>query len=78
VYVTGFSENIANQFDYATIKYGSDGTFIWRIIYDGPGHSSEIASDIEVDGSGNVYVTGSADNFFGPVTDYATVKYAQQ
>jgi uncharacterized delta-60 repeat protein len=73
VYVTGWSAN-AGSLDYATIKYNSDGQQQWVARYNGPDNSSEEATAIALDGSGNVYVTGSS---WGSKTasDYATVKY---
>jgi hypothetical protein len=36
VYVTGYSENSFNNFDYVTIKYGPNGNWLWGRRYDGP------------------------------------------
>jgi hypothetical protein len=74
VYVTGYSEDTLTSFDYATIKYDSDGTLLWVSRYNGPGDDLDVAYDIIVDGLGNVYVTGySGGN--GSSEDYATIKY---
>ena len=77
VYVTGYSFGSGNTYDYATIKYNSDGQEQWVARYNGPGNGNEeVASTMVVDGSGNVYVTGASP---GRNTgfDYATVKYVQ-
>jgi len=77
VYVTGYSDNEAHNYDYATIKYYSNGDTAWVRRYNGPGDSLDVAYDLALDRNGNIYVTGrSADignypNFF----DYATIKY---
>jgi len=82
VYVTGKSYNgkhltnptatpslTSNDYAYATVKYDSSGNQLWAARYDGPGQVDDIARAIAVDGSGNVYVTGSSGG------DYATIKY---
>jgi len=74
VYVTGYSYSGAYS-DYATIKYSSLGDTLWVRRYNGPGNSIDRASDLVVDGSGNLYVTGSSDGS-GTFKDYATVKYS--
>jgi uncharacterized delta-60 repeat protein len=62
VYVTGYSSNGTDN-DYATINYLSDGTPnpSWgangALRYDG-GYGNDEASALDLDGSGNVYVTG--------------------
>ncbi len=84
VYVTGKSDNgkpITNpaetpygtsdehEYAYATVKYDSSGKQLWAARYDSPGRVDDIAWAIAVDGSGNVYVTGSSGG------NYATIKY---
>jgi plastocyanin len=72
VYVTGFSFGSGTSQDYATIKYYPNGDTAWVRRYNGPGDSTDWASTIAVDHSGNVYVTGWS---WGSGMDYATVKY---
>ena len=73
VYVTGSSKSEPGS-DYATIKYNSDGAEQWVARYNRQGDSTDIASSIAMDGSGNVYVTGQSWGS-GSGYDYATIKY---
>jgi hypothetical protein len=74
VYVTGYSVGESSLSDYATIKYDTNGNQKWVRRYNGSGNMYDEASAIAVDGSGNVYVTGSSE---GPSLnpDYVTIKY---
>ncbi len=75
VYVTGYVWNGTDN-DYATIKYNSIGSELWVAKYNGPGNSLDKATNVLVDNSGNVYVTGySVGN--GTKYDITTVKYLQ-
>lgn len=75
VYVTGTSFGNGGHHDYATIKYNSSGDSVWVRRYNGPpGNSGDEATTIAVDGSGNVYVSGSSPGI-GTSNDYATIKY---
>src|SRR5262249_23549763 len=74
VYVTGESAaSDVGPFNYATVKYNSDGQEQWAARYDGPGNGDDEATGIALDRSGNVYVTGSSAGLVD--TDYATVNY---
>jgi len=74
VYVTGHSYGGASDYDYATIKYYPNGDTAWVRRYNGPGDSTDLATGIVVDMSGNVYVTGVSYGS-GTGKDYATIKY---
>ena len=64
-----------NGFDYATIKYNSNGDTVWVRRYDGPGNGDDRAWSIAVDGQGDVYITGDSYNNDSTREDYATIKY---
>lgn len=75
ILVAGFSAGIGTgASDYTTIKYSSNGDFLWERRYNGPGNSSDEAISLVIDASNNVYITGySTGN--GTGSDYATLKY---
>lgn len=75
VYVTGYSAGAGTgTFDYATIKYNSSGDSLWVKRYNGPGNGEDVAYSLEVDNSGNIFVTGYSAGI-GTGNDYATIKY---
>jgi len=77
VYVAGrVNPNSSGTFyDYVTIKYyAADGETAWVRTYNGTADSLDEARDIEVDASGNVYVTGSSRST-GAYSDIITIKY---
>lgn len=78
VYVTGSSAVASGATDYLTIKYNSAGDTVWTKSYNGARNGNDIAYSIAIDGSGNVYVTGSSEGLVGThgiFEDYVTVKY---
>ena len=75
VYVTGrVHYGSSTYYDYATIKYNSEGDLIWIRRFNGQGNSGDEARSIAIDISGNVYVTGYS-TAPGANYDYATIKY---
>lgn len=72
VYVTGRSFVTGAGFDFATVKYNTNGILQWTAGYNGPGNGEDKATGISVDASGNVYITGTS---YGTNNDYATIKY---
>jgi len=75
VYVTGSSYGSGTSTDYATIKYNSAGVQQWVARYNGPGNNEDDATDIALDSSGNIYVTGWSIGSGTDFYDYATIKY---
>jgi len=76
VYITGFTIGPGSSNDYSTVKYSSLGDFQWVAYYNGPSNKVDIAADIVVDESENVYVTGHSVGAISS-TDYLTIKYVQ-
>ncbi|RJR37215.1 MAG: hypothetical protein C4567_13065 [Deltaproteobacteria bacterium] len=76
VYVTGASNSweSGTGFDFATIKYDTNGKRLWVRRYDGPGNGSDWPNAMAVDHRGNVYITGESEGL-GTGYDYATIMY---
>ena len=70
IFVTGESSSPDYYTDYATVKYDPDGNQLWVARHEGPDGGYAVPHALELDGSGNVYVTGFYD---GP--NYTTIKY---
>ncbi|MBM3315075.1 hypothetical protein FJY71_04435, partial [candidate division WOR-3 bacterium] len=73
VYVTGYAYDDSTAWDFATIKYSAAGARQWVGRY--ATEYEDFASAVALDGSGNVYVTGSSGNPYLLTWDYATAKY---
>jgi len=74
VYVTGRSEDNVTGPDYATIKYGPDGSELWTARFTGPGDTYDVAEAIALNPAGGVYVTGTSEGA-GTSVDIATIRY---
>ena len=74
VYVTGYSYDLTNMKDFATIKYDSSGVEQWVARFNGHSNKDDVARALVVGSSNDVFVTGSSysnDTNY----DYATIKY---
>jgi len=63
VYVTGTSPESSSypyNYHYITIKYYPNGDTVWVRRYNGSGNGNDRAYALAIDGSGNVYVTGTS------------------
>ncbi|MEO0078827.1 MAG: SBBP repeat-containing protein, partial [candidate division WOR-3 bacterium] len=60
-YVTGKAGEAGEWLNAVAIKYTPDGTQAWRYSFDWGNAGSEVASHIELDSFGNVYVGGCVD-----------------
>lgn len=80
VYVTGQTDiDLGGNTDYnfRTIKYNTAGVQQWSVITGNPVNQEDIPSDIYIDATGNVYVTGKSDAAGGGTVNYEfmTAKY---
>lgn len=60
--------------DIVILKYTSDGDLLWRSQYDGPASGDDRTTDVAVDMSGNIYVSGRSEGA-GTGYDCITLKY---
>ncbi len=56
--------------DYATVGYTEDGADFAVERYNSPSNQAEVATDVVVDGGGNVIITGASEG------NYVTIKYS--
>jgi len=76
VFVTGESYQVPTLSDFATVAYSNAGVPLWTRRYNGPANPpSDSANAIALDGSGNVFVTGSSTDASG-LDGFATIKYS--
>ena len=74
VYVAGYTFGNSTDRDICVMKINSIGDTIWVRKYDGGANKTDQATAIEVDASGNVYITGYSKNTASGY-DYITIKY---
>lgn len=74
IYVTGRSSGQGTSNDYATLAYHPSGKILWNKRYNGAANGDDRGRGLDVDSSGNVYVTGRSMGD-GTNFDYATIKY---
>jgi hypothetical protein len=63
VFVTGNSYGGSSDYDFATIKYNSNGVQQWVDRYNGILDSTDKVNSIVIDNSGNIYVSGHSFKF---------------
>ena len=74
IVVIGAVKTSAGDYDYVVISYdGADGTEDWNYIWDGDGNGVDIPSDVALDASDNIFVTGGSEASNG-LSDYGTIK----
>lgn len=68
--------NSGGDYDYRIAKYTANGVLVWQKFYNGPpGNKDDVPTAMEIDNSGNVYVTGSSWGSGGALIDFATLKF---
>ncbi len=76
VYTTGYANNDTTGEDFVTLKYSATGQLLWSAVFNDPFGDDDKASSIVLDGSGNVYVTGTTTKSSDKTNeDYCTIKY---
>ena len=81
IYLTGSIVKGSFEYDYLTVKFNASGVALWSTTYNGTANGVDIANDIAVDASGNVFVTGLSAGQVVKRTvvqtgyDYVTIKY---
>ena len=74
VYVAGHIMSTNGAIDFLTLKYRDSGELEWAVRLDGPGHNNDGATDIAIDGQGNVLVLGHSIGNNGS-RDIVVLKY---
>ncbi len=75
VYVTGKERINGAIYDYATVKYNSNGVQQWAVKFNGASNLNDGATSVKADNLGNIIVTGNSVNTFN--SDFVTIKYNQ-
>lgn len=75
VYVAGATMAGINNSDIIVQKFNQYGALLWQQTYAGTAGMSDAAADIYIDGSYNVYVTGTVVNSVADDQDIAVLKY---
>jgi len=77
IFIAGEQKPSWDSYDFRTGKFSPDGDTVWYIEYqDNHDEQDEFACGVTVDLSGNIIVTGYADN--DNDYDYLTVKYTEE
>lgn len=75
VYVIGETITGFGTYDWLVEKYDRDGILLWSNQYDGGVNQNDVAVDVLVDNSGNVFVAGTSTRVLGDSLDLCLIKY---
>ncbi len=73
IFVCGSAWSSAGSYDYITIKYNAQGILQWVNTYNGTGNSTDWATSLVADKTGNIYVTGYSEGVQNQ--DIITISY---
>jgi hypothetical protein len=79
VVVAGISppNGVSYSEDYAIIKYSREGIPLWTNRYNGVGDGHDVLQGLGVDGAGNIFVTGGAEDVrLSDAYAFITIKYS--
>ena len=71
LYLAGFSNS-----DALILKYNSALALQWSKTFNSPANQNDVAYDMILDNTGNIYVTGTSEGISSKI-DYMTIKYSQ-
>lgn len=75
VYIIGETITGYGTYDWLIEKYDRDGILLWSDQYDGGVNLNDVATDVLVDNSGNVFVCGTSTRVNGDSMDVCLIKY---
>ncbi len=74
-YTAGATVNSSGNYDMLVTKQNSSGAILWSNTYAGIGNGDDIASDVQIDNVGNVYITGTYFKNSADSNNAITIKY---
>ena len=74
-YVSGITEGIGSGRDVTTIKYSPEGELLWYDTYNNPSNDHDFVGSLNLDGYGNVYVSGTSKYYSWGIRVYI-LKYS--
>lgn len=61
IYVSGYSNGLKSEMDFALLKYNQAGELQWSRTYDNPNHTTDDCYWMTIDNAGNIYQSGRSD-----------------